>query len=84
MDSLTHIVIGACIGDLMAGKKIGKRAMLYGALLQSVPDIDFLASFWLDPVNDLVAHRGITHSLLFAVCVTPVLAFRCETAAPQK
>jgi len=75
VDSLTHIVIGACIGDLMAGKKIGKRAMLYGALLQSVPDIDFLASFWLDPVNDLVAHRGITHSLLFAVCVTPVLAF---------
>ena len=75
MDSLTHIVIGACIGDLVAGKKIGKRAMLYGALLQSIPDIDFIASFWLDPVNDLVAHRGITHSLLFAVCVTPVLAF---------
>ncbi|HSB91608.1 MAG TPA: metal-dependent hydrolase [Flavitalea sp.] len=75
MDSLTHIVIGACIGDLVAGKKIGKRAMLYGALLQSIPDIDFIASFWLDPVNDLVAHRGITHSLLFAVCVTPILAF---------
>lgn len=74
MDSLTHIVLGACIGDLMAGKQIGKRAMLYGALLQSIPDIDFVASFWLDPVSDLVTHRGITHSLLFAVCVTPLLA----------
>jgi len=63
------------MGDLIAGKKIGKRAMLYGALLQSIPDIDFIASFWLDPVNDLVAHRGITHSLLFAVCITPLMAF---------
>jgi len=75
LDSLTHIVLGACIGDLVAGKQIGKRAMLYGALLQSIPDIDFVASFWLDPVSDLVTHRGITHSLLFAVCITPVLAF---------
>lgn len=59
----------------MAGKKIGKRAMLYGALLQSIPDIDFIATFWLNPVDDLVAHRGFTHSLLFAVLITPVMAF---------
>lgn len=49
--------------------------MLYGALLQSIPDIDFIASFWLDPVSDLVAHRGITHSLLFAALVSPILAW---------
>jgi inner membrane protein len=67
MDSLTHIVLGAVIGEAYAGKKIGKRAMLYGALAQSLPDIDFIASFWLSPADNLLAHRGITHSILFAL-----------------
>lgn len=75
MDSLTHIVLGACIGDLFVGRRIGKRAMLLGAIMQSLPDIDFVASFFLDPVSDLLAHRGFTHSILFAVLVTPLLSW---------
>jgi inner membrane protein len=73
MDSLTHIVLGAAIGEAYAGKKIGKRAMIYGALSQSLPDIDFIASFWLTPADNLLAHRGITHSILFAVAAAIVL-----------
>ncbi len=75
MDSLTHIVIGACVGDLIAGKYVGKRAMLYGALMNSLPDVDFIASFFLDPVSDLLAHRGFTHSFLFAFLFTPLFAW---------
>jgi inner membrane protein len=66
MDSLTHIVLGACIGEVTLGRKIGKKAMLWGALAQSLPDIDFVAGFWMDTSSELLAHRGITHSLLFA------------------
>ncbi len=69
MDSLTHIVVGACIGDLFLGKKIGRKAMLYGAIAASLPDIDFIASFWLSTTDDLLAHRGFTHSFLFALGV---------------
>ncbi len=75
MDSLTHIVLGACIGDLFLGRRIGRRAMVIGAIMQSLPDIDFVASFFLDPVSDLLAHRGFTHSLLFAFLVTPLLSW---------
>jgi inner membrane protein len=74
MDTITHVVLGACIGEVFVGKKIGKRALLLGALAQSVPDIDFIASFFLNPVDDLLAHRGFTHSLLFCMLVVPVLA----------
>ncbi len=74
MDSLTHIAIGACIGDLFLGKKLGKRAMLYGAIAASLPDIDFIASFWLNTTDDLLAHRGFTHSILFAVIATVLLS----------
>jgi inner membrane protein len=75
MDSLTHIAIGACIGDLFLGKKIGRKAMLYGALAASLPDVDFVASFWLGPADDLLAHRGFTHSFLFSILAVLVLAF---------
>ena len=75
MDSLTHIVLGACIGEVVAGKKLGKRALLIGALAQSIPDIDFVTTFWLSDSEDLVAHRGITHSIIFAVVVTFFLAW---------
>lgn len=67
MDSITHIALGACIGELVAGKSLGKKALLVGAAVQSLPDIDFLASFWLSPANDLLAHRGFTHSILFVL-----------------
>ena len=39
--------------------------MLLGALAQSIPDIDFVASLWNDTASNLLAHRGFTHSLLF-------------------
>jgi inner membrane protein len=74
MDSLTHIVLGGCIGEAVAGKKLGKKAIFLGAAAQSLPDIDFVASFWLNPANDLLAHRGFTHSFLFVALAAPVLA----------
>lgn len=74
MDSLTHIALGACVGEAMLGKKLGKKAMLWGALAQSIPDIDFIASCWLDTGSNLLAHRGFTHSILFIVLMTFLLS----------
>jgi len=75
MDSITHIVLGATIGELVAGRRLGKKAMLLGALSQSLPDIDFVASLWLDTSRDVLAHRGITHSFLFVLVMAPLLAW---------
>ncbi len=78
MDSLTHIALGACIGEAFFGKKIGKRAMLLGAVAQSLPDIDFLASVWTGMPAVLLTHRGFTHSILFAVLAAVLLALIAE------
>jgi inner membrane protein len=78
MDSLTHIALGACIGEAFFEKGFGKKAMLWGALAQSIPDIDFIASFWLGPAEDLLAHRGFTHSILFAILVAPAFAMTAD------
>ena len=66
------------MGDAFAGKQLGKRAMFLGAVAQSVPDIDFLASTWTSASENLLAHRGFTHSILFVALVTPLLAFLAE------
>ncbi|HWB25560.1 MAG TPA: metal-dependent hydrolase [Chitinophagaceae bacterium] len=78
MDTLTHIALGACIGDALLGKKLGKRAMLLGAVAQSLPDIDFMASLWMKPPASLLAHRGFTHSILFCCIMAYVLALVAE------
>ena len=78
MDSITHIALGACMGQAFAGKQLGKRAMLWGAMAQSIPDIDFLAAFWMDTSSNLLAHRGFTHSFLFCLIAGLILALLAE------
>lgn len=78
MDSLTHIVLGACMGEAFAGKTLGKKAMLWGAMAQSIPDIDFIAAYWMDTSSSLLAHRGFTHSFLFSIIIIPFFALLAE------
>lgn len=75
MDSITHFALGACIGELIATKRIGKKSLLLGAVTQSIPDGDFIFSLWMDPSSSVLAHRGFTHSILFGLIVTLLLAW---------
>lgn len=67
MDSLTQIVLGAAVGEAALGKKVGNKALLYGAIAGTIPDLDILSGFFVDTVTALEIHRGLTHSILFAV-----------------
>lgn len=78
MDSITHIVTGACIGEIFAGKKLGKKAMLWGAAAQTLPDVDVVTSWWMNVPDSLLAHRGFTHSLLFAFLSTIIISWLAE------
>ncbi len=78
MDTLTHIALGAIVGEALAGKKLGKKALLLGAVAQSLPDIDFIAALWLNPADNLLAHRGFTHSFIFIILITPILALLAD------
>ncbi|MBU2940429.1 metal-dependent hydrolase [Lacinutrix sp. C3R15] len=75
MDSLTQIVLGAAVGEVVLGKKIGNKAMLYGAVAGTIPDFDVFASYFTDTVSALSIHRGFTHSIVFSVLFAPILAW---------
>lgn len=67
MDSFTQIVLGAAVGEAALGRRVGNKAMLYGAIAGTIPDLDILSGYFVDTVTALEIHRGLTHSLLFAV-----------------
>jgi inner membrane protein len=74
LDSLTQIILGAAVGEAVLGRKIGNKAMLYGAIAGTIPDLDVLASFFTDTVSALEFQRGFTHSIFFSVLFAPVFA----------
>jgi inner membrane protein len=75
MDTITHFAAGACMGELIAGHKIGRKAMLVGGLSQLIPDVDFIFGSWMSPAANALAHRGFTHSFLFLILIIPVVAW---------
>jgi inner membrane protein len=75
MDSVTQIVLGAAVGEAVLGKKVGNKAMLYGAIAGTIPDLDVLASYFTDTVSALSIHRGFTHSIVFSVLFAPVFGW---------
>ena len=75
MDSLTQIVLGAAVGEVVLGKKIGNKAMLYGAIAGTIPDLDVFASYFTDTVSALEIHRGFTHSILFSIVFAPIFGW---------
>jgi len=79
MDSLTQIVLGAAVGEVVLGKKIGNKAMLWGAIAGTIPDLDVYQSLLYDSLKANELHRGISHSLLFSICMAPFLAWLART-----
>src|SRR5690606_32245617 len=71
MDSLTQIVLGGAVAAAIAPAGHRRAALLAGAALGTLPDLDSLplALFTDDPVARMTLHRGLSHSLLVLPCV---------------
>jgi len=75
MDSLTQIVLGAAVGEAVLGRKVGNKAMLYGAIAGTIPDLDIVAKYFTDTVTAIELHRGISHSIFFAILMSPLFGW---------
>ena len=87
MDSLTQIVLGAAVGEAVLGRKVGNKAMLYGAIAGTIPDLDTFASHFTDVVTATEIHRGFSHSIVFSILAAPLLGMlisRWERSASWK
>jgi len=76
MDSLTQLLLGAGVGYVIAGRQLGRRALALGAFAGTLPDLDSIPlSLFNDDYLMLKHHRGITHSLVFCVFFSFVMAY---------
>ncbi|MDN3672932.1 metal-dependent hydrolase [Flavobacterium branchiarum] len=75
MDSFTQIVLGIATAELCAGEKLHRKTILYGAVLGTIPDLDVVFGQFLNPVNGVAIHRGLSHSLLFFGLLSPILGW---------
>lgn len=72
MDTITHGLLGAAIAEVGFRRRLGGRSVVWGGLVAAAPDLDFVAMLggeW----NELVHHRGISHSLVAMAVAAPVL-----------
>lgn len=75
MDSLTQIALGIATAEWVAGKKLGNKTFLYGAILGTTPDLDIVVGKFLRDVDGIAIHRGLSHSLLFFAFLSPFLGW---------
>ncbi len=75
MDPLSQAALGAIAGQIAGHRRLGYRAAVIGAMAGAAPDIDVLFSVGGDYFDQLVLHRGITHSLFFAPVAGPLLGW---------
>ena len=74
MDSVTQAVFGAAIGQAAFQNKLGRRALMFGALGGTIPDLDVLWQFG-DVFTRWEVHRGFSHSVFFAPIIAPLLGY---------
>ena len=82
MDSLTQITFGAACGEAVLGQKVGRKALVWGAVLGTLPDLDVFIPLG-GPVNDFVYHRGFSHSLILLALFSPLIAWLITKIHPD-
>ncbi|MCB1602090.1 MAG: metal-dependent hydrolase [Xanthomonadales bacterium] len=72
MDSLTQIVLGGTLAAALVPQGQRRRALVYGAALGTLPDLDVLVGYG-NAVADFTYHRSYSHSLIVLSVLAPLL-----------
>ncbi|MEQ9425973.1 MAG: metal-dependent hydrolase [Cyclobacteriaceae bacterium] len=75
MDSLTQFVLGASVGEAVLGKKVGNKAIVWGGIAGTIPDLDVFLNNFYNEIDALLLHRGFSHSIFFPILAAPILGF---------
>lgn len=82
MDSITQAVLGAGVQAALLGRWQGRKALLYGAMLGTLPDLDVVIDYG-DAVAQMTYHRGFSHSLFVLSGVALLIAWLARRWRPD-
>jgi inner membrane protein len=69
----SHAIAGAAIGTALWRPGVPIRYWIAGALLAAAPDLDSIGFRFGIQYGDMLGHRGLSHSLLFAAILAAVV-----------
>ena len=72
--AFSHAFVGAALGALFRRPGRPARFWLAGASCAAAPDLDVIGLWFGVPWGSMLGHRGLTHSLAFAVVLGGVVA----------
>lgn len=75
MDSITQMLFGATVAQAGFHGRLGRKALVAGAAIALLPDLDVAAGWIGGRFAEWQHHRGLTHSLLFGPAVGPLLGW---------
>jgi inner membrane protein len=70
----SHVVVGAALASAAPSGVVRARLALVLAAAAAMPDLDVIGFSFGVSYGDPLGHRGLSHSLLFAALVAPLLA----------
>lgn len=74
MDSISQIALGSAVSLLVTRGQQPKKAILYGAIIGTLPDLDVLTTAGND-LQGTIEHRTWSHSWIVATILSPGLAW---------
>lgn len=77
MDTITQALLGGAVGYAVAGKTSGRKAMLWGAAVAVLPDLDVFIPYDND-LDSMTFHRSWTHSWFVHTAIAPILALLAQ------
>lgn len=82
----THPAVPLAIGLGLGQSVIPWRLLFFGVVASVVPDLDVLAFKFGIPYASVIGHRGLTHSVLFALVIAflGIFAYRAFHASRLK
>ena len=83
MDSVSQIVLGASVAHLTLGSRLGRPALVLGAVLGTLPDLDVLIPY-ASAIENYTYHRGFSHSILVLTLISLPIAWLCQRLMRSK
>lgn len=72
MDSITQIALGASVSAAVGLKPFGRKVLLTGAFLGTLPDLDVFVDYG-HAIDNYTSHRGFSHSLFVLTALSLLL-----------
>jgi inner membrane protein len=72
---ITHPAVPIALYSIFPKDSISSTVLLLGAVCSAVPDLDVIGFRFGIRYGDMLGHRGLTHSILFAAFLAAALAF---------